>query len=351
MDVSKIDKNFALPGAIDRDDVVWMDASQAPIAIYGAVQTDPYMRMPIEVAKNVSERVEKLASNTAGIRAVFSTDSSYIAIRVEWEEQAHMSHMPILGMSGFDLYSISEKKRKQKFVKAFVPSFFSERGYESMVWVESKMTEYVLNFPLYNGVSKLWIGVREGSSFGEVKGYLNDLPVVFYGSSITQGACCSRPGNCYQNFLSRAFDIDYVNLGFSGGCMAEDSMIDYLAGLSMSAFVSDYDHNAPDVEHLRGTHEKLYRRIREKHPDIPYIMVSRPNYNYGNQDSQRRNVITDTYRKAIVEGDGNVYFLDGASIFSGDESDACTVDGAHPNDLGFYRFYKALEPIFEKILY
>ena len=348
MDISKVDKNFRLPGAVDRDDIVWFDASQSPIVIYGAAQADPYMRMPLDVAENVSEEVRVLSYNTAGIRAAFSTDSHYIAIRVEWEGQTHMSHMPILGMSGFDLYRISGKNRNQSYEGSFMPPFYCDNGYESMMWVEAKMTEYILNFPLYNGVSKLWIGVEKGSSFGEVGRYSNDLPVIFYGSSITQGGCASRPGTCYQNFLSRMLDMDYVNLGFSGACRGEDGMMDYLAGLGMSVFVSDYDHNAPNSEHLRLTHEKLYRRIRESHSDIPYIMISKPTgYEH---DRVRRAIIMDTYRNAVNDGDENVYFLDGATLFVGDEREACTVDGCHPNDLGFYRFAKALEPILKACL-
>ena len=122
-------------------------------------------------------------------------------------------------------------------------------------------------------------------------------------------------------------------------------MIEYLADLEMSVFVSDYDHNTPTVEHLAATHEKLYRGIREKHPDIPYVMLTKPDYHDTLHERARRAIVMSTYQKAIAEGDRNVYFVDGASIFAGDESDACTVDGCHPNDLGFYRFAQALLPV------
>ena len=126
-------------------------------------------------------------------------------------------------------------------------------------------------------------------------------------------------------------------------------MIEYLSNLEMSVFVSDYDHNAPSSEHLAKTHEKLYQKIREKHPDLPYVMISRPDYWDRSDERVRRNIIMKTYQKAVAEGDQNVYLLDGASIFAGDEREACTVDGTHPNDLGFYRFFKALLPIFERL--
>lgn len=349
MDISKIDKNFALPGNVQREDIEWLNAAQAPFAIYGAVQSDPYLRMPIEIARTVSMGVEKLCRNTAGVRVRFCTDSPYIAIRAEWDHQCRMAHMPFLGISGFDLYRVKGSNR-QSYVKSFVPPVSCENGYESVIDVEGTMTDYVLNFPLYNNVSRLLIGVKRGSQWNPPKQYSNPLPVVYYGSSITQGGCASRPGNCYQNFLSRAFNLDYVNLGFSGCACAEDAMIEYLSNLEMSVFVSDYDHNAPNSEHLAKTHEKLYQKIREKHPDLPYIMISRPDYWDRCDDRVRRNIVMTSYQKAIEWSDQNVYFLDGASIFAGMEHDACTVDGTHPNDLGFYRFFKALLPIFESLL-
>ena len=220
-----------------------------------------------------------------------------------------------------------------------------------MLAVSGKETDYVLNFPLYNEVCKLYIGIRRGSQLLPPKeAYSNDRPVIFYGSSITQGGCASRAGTCYQNHLSRALNMDYVNLGFSGNGRGEDAMIDYLASLEMSAFISDYDHNAPTPEHLAATHEKLYLAVRRAHPDIPYVMITRPNFLNREGDVGSRLVVMNTYRNAIAAGDRNVYYLDGASLFAGDEWDACTVDGVHPNDLGFYRFFQALLPIMERVL-
>lgn len=350
MDISKIDRNFALPGQIERDDVVWYDAAEAPFVIYGAVQTNPYLRMPQEIADRVNSGVAVLNGNTAGVRARFRTDSPFIAIRAEWESWTVFSHMPAAGVCGFDLYAVSDVTRRHRYLHTLLPSGRrSEKGFEGLVTVNGEMTDYVLNFPLYNEVKKLYVGVRAGSRFEEPMQYTNPVPAVFYGSSITQGGCASRPGTCYQNYLSRTFDLDYVNLGFSGSGCGEDEIIEYLAGLEMSAFISDYDHNANTPERLTETHEKLYRAVRAKHPDLPYIIISRPDYGRRPLDAPCRAVIMRTYQNALADGDKNVYFVDGASIFAGDEYDSCTVDGTHPNDLGFYRFFKALQPVFEKI--
>lgn len=352
MKLSEIDKNFQINTNVPKDDIIWLDASQEPFKVYGASSCNPYIRMPLDIAEKVSPGVLGLTKNTAGIRIRFKTDSSYIAIHCERNYNGNMPHMPFTGSNGFDLYTYSDKTNNQAYLKTFTPPLDSSKGYSSYVDVKSGMTEFILNFPLYSTVDKLFIGVCKDAHFEEPSNYMNDSPVVFYGSSITQGGCASRPGNCYQNFLSRALNLDYINLGFSGSGKAEDEILDYMANLKMSVFVSDYDHNAPDANYLESTHYKLYKAIRAKNPDIPYIMISRPDYNIGNSlDDARRNVIFETFIKAKNDGDKNVYLVDGASLFAGDEWFACTVDGTHPNDLGFYRFGSALTPVFKKIFY
>lgn len=351
MDFSKIDKNFDLHIELNKDDIVWHESDQSPFVVYGAYSTNPYKRIPSEVAKNTSEGVEILHTNTAGIRIRFRTNSPYLAIHVEWDEQTKFPHMAITGTSCFDLYSYNPITQKQSFIIPMCCPVDAPTGFDGLCELSGEMKDYVLNFPLYNNVSKLYIGVKEGSDFEEPAKYINDLPVVFYGSSITQGGCASRPGSSYQNILSRKLNFDFINLGFSGNGKAEDAIVDYMAGLEMSVFVSDYDHNAPDPEYLKSTHYKMYQKIRERHPDVPYIMLTKPDYNFVRENDLRRVVVMESFCKAILGGDKNVYFVDGASIFRDDEFDCCTVDGCHPTDLGFSNFAKALYPTLKVALF
>ena len=114
-------------------------------------------------------------------------------------------------------------------------------------------------------------------------------------------------------------------------------MAEYIAGFDMSAFVLDYDHNAPSAEHLKNTHEKLYLAFRKTHPDTPVIMVSKPDINLrDNAQLDRRDIIRTTYENARRRGE-KVLFVDGYSLFAGEMREDCTVDGCHPNDLGFSR--------------
>ncbi|MBQ9099315.1 MAG: hypothetical protein IJY50_07800 [Clostridia bacterium] len=353
-DISLLDHNLAVAAKVDAPDLELHDVRKPPFQIYGLYNplTEPvFKRMPTEVAATVSEGVHKLSFQTAGGRVRFSTDSPYVVIKAVMPSVGRLSHMPLSGSAGFDLFLDTPDGRESRYHRTFIPPTGMTNGYESKQPLPGKKLHYVtINFPLYNAVDALYIGVAKGSYLGEGAPYRNQKPVVYYGSSITQGGCASRPGNAYQAMISRALSLDFINLGFSGNGRAEDAMLKYLAGLDMSMFVSDYDHNAPNVAHLRATHQKLYDTIREKHPDIPYIMISRPDF-FATATAARRRVVQDTYNYALDKGDHNVYYVDGESFFQGPFEDCCTVDHTHPTDLGFAMMANTLICVMRRILH
>jgi hypothetical protein len=139
-------------------------------------------------------------------------------------------------------------------------------------------------------------------------------------------------------------------LGFSGSARGELEIADFIRELDISLFVYDYDHNAPDVEHLRKTHEPFFKRIREKKPDLPIIMMTRPYANYGPDEQARKEVVYQTYQNAIKNGDENVYFIDGSTLIPEDINNDAKVDGSHPTDLGFYFMSLGIGKVLEDIL-
>ena len=156
--------------------------------------------------------------------------------------------------------------------------------------------------------------------------------------------------------LCRKVDAEQINLGFSGSGKGEIAVAEAIAGLNLSAFIMDYDHNAIDAEHLERTHEPFFRVVREAHPGLPIIMMSMCDFrcrdfrNPSGEYRRRREIIRNTYLHSVNNGDRNVYFIDGETLFGRKMHDACTVDGCHPNDLGFYRMYKHVLPVLKKAL-
>ena len=360
--VFTVDKNLCIETSIKKQDISFFDVREAPFEVYGLYdyKNEPeFKRMPDEIGMNVSRGVAALYKNTAGGRVRFCTDSPYVAIKAVWdgsvEGQEEYLKMPHTCGCGFDMYIDCEDHPTSKFYKNFSPPYHCRYGYESVIDLPDSKKRYItINFPTYHNVQKLYIGLAEGSMLGEGKRYRIEKPVVFYGSSITQGGCASRPGNAYQAILSRRLDMNYINLGFSGNGKGEDLIVEYMAGLDMSAFVSDYEHNAPSAEHLEQTHLKMYKKIREKNPDIPYVIVSRADVDSGSgydRATLRRKIILDTYNYARANGDNNVYFIDGESIYGrGNFRECYTVDCIHPTDSGFVKMAEAFEATFVHIM-
>lgn len=351
---AEVDKNM-VSGAPDESGLVWYNVKNAPFELYGLYRpTDEgdFRRMPDEVAAATNKGVKRNARHTAGGRVRFSTDSRRVAIRAKLPYVTRYAHMPLTGSSSFDLYC--DEETGSVFAGVFKPAVDISDSIELTHTFHTAKKRYLtLNLPLYSPLSSLEIGLDPGASLGEGKKYTGTrLPVVFYGSSITQGACASRPGLAYQSIISRRLDVDFVNLGFSGNAKAELPIVEYMAELPMSAFVSDYDHNAPTPEYLQETHCRMYQLIREKNPKIPYIMLSRPDFTlHSASDSiARRRVVEDTFRYALGRGDKNVWYIDGEGIFRGPEEDSCTTDGTHPNDIGFMKLADSVGRILRRAM-
>lgn len=347
--ISNIDSNFQLIASIEKDGMRFFHIDQEPFSIHGILKENgKYRRLPEKVAKTVSENVYYLHSHTAGGRVRFKTNSRKISILAEMDQISRMSHFAFTGSSGFDLYA--KENHHDVYWGTFIPPLNMTDGYESSICLSGNhLRDITINFPLYSAVTNLYIGVENDAVLEKAEAYSHSKPIVYYGSSITQGGCASRPGNSYQSILSRKFHCDYMNLGFSGSAKAEDEIIEYIKQLEMSMFVFDYDHNAPTVEHLEATHEKMFQEIRKYNPQLPIIILSRPKYYLNHEEKKRLEIIQNTYQNALSQGDNHVYFLNGQSLMKLAKDDG-TVDNCHPNDLGFFSMAVALEKVLKTIL-
>ena len=342
--IDEIDKNFKTGEAEMQDGNVYEATDDRP-ELFGIYFENGYRRMPEEIAKSINENVEALHTHTSGGRLRFRTDSSYINFRCELPTVFTAPHIPLTGTTGFDIYE------DNRFKQSCVPPLDVKDGYSTMIqFPDSTMRDIMFHFPLYNEVSRVYIELEEGAQLQKASPYKNKKPVVFYGSSITQGACASRPGNAYPAILSRRLDFDFINLGFSGGCLGEENMAEYIAALDMEILVMDYDHNAPNAEHLEKTHEKFFQIIREKNPTLPVVFITRPDFIYDPTSDKRQAVIRETYENARAKGDPNVYFIDGKELWGDEETGSCTVDRIHPADLGHWRMAGRIEPVLREIL-
>ena len=361
MDITRFDKNFCT-GNADENGFVFQDVRKEPFSLEGLPWFQEnggiYYRIPKSLTEaETNSGVLNLAYHTSGVCVRFRSDSPEIQLRAKLAYSCDMNHMPRTGSMGFDCFR-KPPKGELLYNGTFKPASAAQTDLLVRIGQnpECVLCDWLINFPLYGGVESVEIGLKKGSLLLPPKPHKVPHPVLFYGSSITQGGCASRPGNAYPAMLCRTVDAELVNLGFSGSCRGEIALAKAIAGLELSVFVMDYDHNTPSPEHLQATHEPFFRLIRQAQPDLPVIFLSMCDYrtfflHTGKNDaSARREIVRRTWQNAVAAGDRNVYFIDGETLFGRKMHDACTVDGCHPNDLGFYRMYKHVLPVLKTAL-
>lgn len=358
-DVTKLDKNFIAKTA-NFDQYDWYDIKSNALFSVNGVYFDEdekmYIRMPRKVREKINNNVREIATYTAGGRIRFRTNSPSIAVYSTQPNTINPSRGSLMTFCGFSFYANGIFCGTTTPVsKEVCDESRTEFSYENVLHVypdlqrQEIMYDAEIYFPLYNGVKSVIIGIKKGCKVQEAKPYKNSKPIVFYGSSITEGGCSSRPGIDYINRISRMLDTDIYNLGFAGGAKGEKEMAEFIAEVDASIYVIDYDYNAPSVEHIKDTHEPFYKIIRDKNPTTPVIFMSAPNPEYMIYGKERRDVIKSTYKNAKARGE-IVDFVDGATLFGQEGREDCTVDCVHPNDVGFERMAKTIAPVLAKYL-
>ncbi len=351
MRIEDIDPNFKFD-TVKEEDIEWISALDERFSLYGVYYDEEetsFVRMPNAVAQGVSENVERLAKRASGGRLRFITDSPYIAIRSVNANTGLGTYFTMISYYGYSIFQESGYMAMLSPTFDILKNGGEDIAYEGIKYFGTTKRQYTICFPPYGQVRALFIGIKKGSVLKKPKPYKNEnAPVVFYGSSITMGGCTTRPGCEYTAMCCRDLKLHYLNFGFSGNCKGELVLADYFASLPMSVFVYDYDHNAPNADFLADTHERFFLRLRELRPDLPVIMITRPTRTH--QWQQRREVILNTYERALARGDENVYFIDGSTFFPKALRPYTTVDEVHPNDLGFALMAKKVKGVLRRIL-
>ena len=358
MDLSAIDPRL-VDAAVGAEDVVWKNALEGPFSLHGVYYDEgfgAYRRMPKDIAATVNPGVLGLSANTAGGRLRFRTSSPYVAIRAILPTPALMNHMPLSGSAGFSLYQNGSYAGKYtpKMEDAIAAKETRSLAFAGLVNCRAArdgVYDCEIYFPLYGGVRELHVGLREGSALLPPTPYKHKKPIVFYGSSITQGACASRPGNDYISILSRRLNADVINLGFSGNGNAEPTMLDYLVGIDAGGYVYDYNFYLDRPDRILPPHYDIYKKLRDARPDVPIVLMDKPASGVFSREAYeiRNGMIKATYERALKEGDRLVGYIDSVDMM-GDDPAACFVDSDHPNDLGFFRMAEGLYPILNALL-
>ena len=320
-----------------------------PIKIFGLPlfeKNGKLERLPDEVIEKIPS-LEFYGKRCPGARLCFRTDSEKFTVKAKFKTLGPDAGMSVFSCQSFDV--LVGDRQCPEFLGLVTPYNLQTFSFEATFTKKKKMEDVTIFLARNEKIEDIRIEIEDGALIEEPTPY-KYKPIVYYGSSITEGGCCSNVKNSYTSILSNRLDADFCCLGFSGSAKGEPAMADFINTLDMSIFVFDYDHNAPDAEHLRKTHEPFFKKIREVHPYLPIVIMTMPKEVYNAKNDERAAVIKQTYLNALERGDGNVYFIDGEEFYGPEERYLCSIDSVHPNSLGFLRMANIIEPTLRKIL-
>lgn len=349
-DIEALDPNFAV--AHPESNLAWYDA--LTIGVSGQGWSDvaaPYDRLPASARATAPPAVWSLSHHSAGLAVHFQSDSPALSAR--WSvlnENLAMAHMPATGVSGLDLYA--RDGDTFRFVANGRPEKQTDNEAKLVADAPGDMHEYLLYLPLYNGTTKLEIGIKPDARIAKVSGEAKKS-IVVYGTSIVHGGCASRPGMAYPSILGRRLHRPAINLGFSGNGRMEMAMAEIVGTLDPAVFVLDCLPNM-SPEQVTERIVPFVNRLRELHPDTPIVLCENITYqgawfSAGTGRHNDKNVALQAeYQELRDASVKNLYYLPG-DTFLGNDMEA-TVDGTHPTDLGFMRQADALEPILREAL-
>ena len=314
-----------------------------------SVKENLYDRLPLSYKGKVRDAVWSLSKSSAGISVRFLSNST--TIRVKWEllNDAKMNHMAETGIKGIDLYF--RNNGKWQYLNTARPAG-KVNDYLLISNMDPFMREYRLYLPLYDGITELKVGIDSLSNIVKPE-RTNKKPIVFYGTSITQGGCASRPGMVHTSIISRILDVECINFGFSGNGRMEKPLAELISGIDALFYVLDGTNNmTPEQIHENAI--SLVEIIRSKHAVTPIIFVEGMLNDKSYLDPKTRDVevakntmLSEEFREMTRRGFKNIYYI-GQTGGKGTDYES-TVDGVHLTDLGFSRYADFLLKEFRRI--
>ncbi|MGA1149932.1 MAG: SGNH/GDSL hydrolase family protein [Flavobacteriaceae bacterium] len=303
------------------------------------LKESPYDRLPVSYKEIVRTPVWDLSKSSAGISIRFSTNTSNLKIKWEVLNNFSMDHMPDTGIKGVDLYY--RNGQEWQYLNTGRPKGLINE-YTLIENMKEEMREFKIFLPLYDGIKNIEIGIDSTSNI--LKPTKNKRkPIIFYGTSITQGGCASRPGMAHTNIISRKLDIDVVNFGFSGNGRMEQPIAEIISSVEPSLYIIECMPNMIKPELITERTIPLVNTIREKNPNTPIIFVDlfKSPITILNIKAKSENIAMDNalkaeFEKMIKNGYKNIYLIETPKLADSDHEG--TVDGIHFTDLGFLRY-------------
>lgn len=336
---------------------VWHDMlTDLPLEGQGWADVErPGDRFPPRARERVPEDVWNLSRLSSGLSVSFTTDARMIRARwtLAWMPKAQAKCSRFM-QAGLDCYGQAPDGRWHWVGIAMPLADGAEQECElNATPLDPGMRTYKLYLPLGAAVTKVEVGVPEGSTFSRPPRDKR-LPIVYYGTSIVQGTTLSRPGMAHASMLSRWLNWPIINLGFSGRARLEAGVAQMMAELDASLYIVDCVPNVMPPQILERL-PVFIETLRAAHPTTPILVVGDRLFGDAafqavrREDFEAKNRAQNAVLDELEQRGGTGLHRISSPNFFGDDYEG-TSDASHPNDLGSYRMAVAIRDAVAKLL-
>lgn len=372
------------------DVIMWTDAMDIGVGGRSFPSNDAnltYARFPLGAEADLNSGEWSYGLDSAGLFVQFYSNATSIHVNYTLRNPFAPYATPFpnlspLAASGCDLYAYDYNATTAALAWRWVASSFNQLNAPNGVVVESPLFSnasgwpvgpvpknptwdgvslYRLHFPNYNGVRSLAVGVISGASLIPDLSWNISAPIVWLGTSITQGGVTSRPGQAYVSRLSLTLPRPVFNYGLCGSCRLEPGLSKWMTAMPRvpSILVISCTENM-DVEQVTTNTVPFVLAIRAAWgKSLPIVLVEpirdSPSWLQGNSTYQRpqlRAALYAAYQSLVSGGDTALTYVFGDSLLVGadDDMEEFTYEGVHPLDRGHALIAEAMQSVLVPLL-
>lgn len=361
-DAADFDRQMAAQNARG-EEILWHEVPNENILVEGLgffSEERRWNRLPQSLSGMLQAQrpaLIELSSHMAGACLRFRTDSRAVWVKAAVNAAPYMAHMTPAAQCGCDCYLRALPDMAWQFagLTKFSPqedSFCCELARDL-----PPHTEVLVYLPLYIGIRSIAIGLEKGAQMQPALPRKHRRTIAFYGTSITQGGCASRPGMAYPAILSRELDREVYNLGFSGNGVGMSGLASCFCSLPrLGALVVDIQPNAGPQGLLETNLPAFLDAVRGCAPQLPVLVLSASwqtkcgwNSTEAEQFAREERFQQQEVERRKSRGDSFIWFASARDMLETVAKET-TVDGVHLTDLGFWLLAQKLRPLLCRML-
>lgn len=280
------------------------------------------------------ERKYQSLNTSAGIRVRFSTDSSNVTITfttrcAEWSSLVGVSLSMGIQYIVKENNSSNGKILNQGLIVAKSNNTVIEKNIFSNIG--KKRCYYELLLPSLGEVTSLFVNIDDDSAL-DIYTYGNTGKILFLGGPLTLGMGCSFATSMFVNRVSRAMDIDYLNLSFRTNEYLDPTFINDIAIDNYSYIITESASVGYSVESTKRNLLNYFEEINKRFNNVPIVILSQLFWGDNSNGYREKTALVQEMFNHYPEIFNKCLYIDGEALMKKEDYDKYSISLYTLND-------------------